>query len=226
MLEPGFYNMDCMKAMKEFPDGFFDLAIVDPVYGDVTKGGYMTQNPEYWARMKSYRKEMYHQSLWNQEKTGQAYFQELRRVSKNQIIWGWNNFTEYLPNTQSYIVWDKNRAKGVSFADCELAYTSFSTSAKVFRFTWDGWNQEIHEDRIHPTQKPVRLYEWILKNYAKPGDKILDTHVGSTSSLIACYRGGYKYWGFEIDEVYFRDAQKRLEREKAQISIFDQEGVT
>ena len=189
-MEPGFYNMDCMQAMKGFPDGFFDLAIVDPVYGDVTKGGYMTDNPQYWRNMKNARKEMYHQSLWNQQKTGAEYFRELLRVAKNQIVWGWNYFTEFLPSTQCYIVWDKNRAKGVGYAQCEIAYTSFNTSAKIFKYTWDGWNKEMPEERIHPTQKPVRLYEWILANYAKPDWKILDTHVGSASSLIACYRGG------------------------------------
>ena len=225
--KPGFYNADCMDAMRQFPDGFFDLAIVDPVYGDVTQGGYMTHNHGQHIGTGKANQKGYHAGLWQQEKTGVGYFAELRRVSQNQIIWGGNYFADMLPASQGYIVWDKVHPDGIVFADCELAWTSFDKATRIFRYMWNGMLQgdmKHKENRIHPTQKPVRLYEWLLKNYAKPGDKILDTHVGSASSLIACHRGGYEYWGFEIDGTYYKMAKERLDRERAQVSIFDISG--
>lgn len=227
LIQPGFYNMDCMEAMRQFPDKFFDLAIVDPVYGDVTKGGYMTHNHGQHIGTGKANQKGYHAGLWSQTKTDAEYFKELRRVSKNQIIWGGNYFADMLPSSQGYIVWDKIHPDGIEFADCELAWTSFDKATRIFRFMWNGMLQgdmKNKENRIHPTQKPVRLYEWLLKNYAKPGDRILDTHVGSASSLIACHRGGYQYWGFEIDPTYYKMANERLERERAQISIFEMGG--
>lgn len=224
MIEPGFYNMDCMEGMKQFPDEFFDLAIVDPVYGGVTAGGYFT-NSQGKARVAKVNK--YHNSIWNQSKTRKEYFNELFRVSKNQIIWGGNYFIEEIGrNSQCWIVWDKDNTG--RFADAELAYTSFNTATRIFKYRWNGMLQEPgkeHEHRIHPTQKPIALYTWLLSKYAKPGDTILDTHVGSASSLIACYRGGYSYWGFEIDKDYFEQANKRLEQEKAQVSMFGTNGL-
>ena len=150
-----------------------------------------------------------------------AYFAELKRVSKNQIIWGGNYFLNHLSATPCLIFWDKCR-DGLNFADGEVAWTSFKSPTRRFRFRWNGLLQENmknKEDRIHPTQKPVALYTWLLKNYAKPGYKILDTHVGSASSLIACHRAGLEYWGFEIDEVYYRMAKERLDRERAQVRM-------
>lgn len=219
MLDFGFYNMDCMIGMKEFPDKYFDLAIVDPVYGDVTKGGYMT-NIESTQKLAKVRK--YHTSLWNQKKTGEEYFKELFRVSKNQVIWGGNYFSDHLHSSQCWIVWDKNNTG--RFADAELAWTSFNTAVRIFKYTWNGMIQEQgveHEYRIHPTQKPIKLYEWIISKYANPGDIILDTHVGSASSLIACRNTNHKYVGFEIDEEYYRQAKKRLDQASAQMNIFD-----
>lgn len=166
----------------------------------------------------------YHLALWQQEKTGADYFQELFRVSKNQIVWGGNYFTDFLPTSQGWIIWDKKRPEGVTFADCELAYTSFNRATKIFRFLWNGMLQEDAKNkelRIHPTQKPVALYEWILRNYANEGDKILDTHVGSASSLIACHNLGYDFVGFEIDPVYYAKSKERLDDELAQTTIFD-----
>ena len=224
VMEPGFYNMDCMEAMREFPDGFFDLAIVDPIYGDVTKGGYMTHNRGQRIGTGVAYQKGYHAGLWNQQKTGAEYFSELRRVSNNQIIWGGNYFADLLPVSQGWIVWDKEHPGGMTFADCEMAWTSFNRATRLFKYMWNGMlqgNMKAKENRIHPTQKPVALYNWILKNYAHKGDKILDTHVGSASSLIACHRAGLEYWGFEIDPVYYKAAKERLERETAQVNIMD-----
>lgn len=224
MLDSGFYNMDCMEGMRQFPDGFFDLAIVDPVYGDVTKGGYMTHNKGQRIGKGAANQKGYHAGLWNQAKTGQDYFKELCRVSKNQIIWGGNYFCDMLPTSQGWIVWDKEHPGGMTFADCELAWTSFNRATRIFKYMWNGMlqgNMKAKENRIHPTQKPVALYNWILKNFAKPGDKILDTHVGSASSLIACHRAGLEYWGFEIEPVYYKAARERLDRECAQVNIMD-----
>ena len=216
----GFYNMDCMIGMKEFSDNYFDLAIVDPVYGGVTKGGYMQgKGGEHAAKRRDY-----HLGLWSREKTGSDYFKELLRVSKNQIVWGGNYFCSNLPESQGWIVWDKKHPEGITFADCELAWTSFDVATRIFRYMWNGMLQEDmknKEYKIHPTQKPVRLYEWILQNYAKDGDIILDTHVGSGSSLIACRNTNHKYVGFEIDSEYYRLAKKRLDNETAQMNIFD-----
>ena len=146
-----------------------------------------------------------------------GYFDELARVSKNQIIWGGNYFD--LPPTRCFIVWDKKMSENFSMAMCEYAWTSFGLNAKIFRAAPNGPAQG--ETRIHPTQKPVALYTWLLARYAKPGYKILDTHVGSASSLIACRRAGLPYVGFEIDPVYYRMACERLERELAQVNITD-----
>jgi len=220
MLDFGLHCMDCMTGMREFPDKYFDLAIVDPVYGDVTQGGYMSNragggiadHPEY------------NLALWAQEKTGPEYFRELFRVSRNQIIWGGNYFAvEIGKDSQGWIVWDKQHAAQRTFADCELAWTSFDRATRIFRFMWDGMlqgNMKSKEKKIHPTQKPVALYNWILANYAAEGDVILDTHVGSASSLVACHRAGFRYVGFEIDRGYYEAARGRLEAATAQISMF------
>src|SRR5699024_314418 len=145
------------------------------------------------------------------------------RVSKNQIIWGANHYISKMPYDSScWIVWDKQNGES-DFADCELAWTSFKTAVRKFDFRWAGMlqgNMKAKEIRIHPTQKPVALYTWLLNNYADKGDKILDTHVGSASSLIACHRAGFEFIGFELDEHYFEKASERLEAERNQISLF------
>jgi site-specific DNA-methyltransferase (adenine-specific) len=203
MIDAGFYNMDCMDGMAQFPDKFFSLAIVDPPYGigDKFKGGKsgkMNFNEIVEKR-------------WD-DVPDEAYFSELFRVSKNQIIWGGNYFN--LPPSRCFIVWDKLIAENFSLAMAELAWTSFDKLTKIKRLPTpkDGL-------KIHPTQKPIALYKWLLSNYAKPGDKILDTHVGSASSLIACHQMGYEYWGFELDTDYFNAATERLNRAKAQVSM-------
>ena len=220
MLDFGFFNMDCMIGMKEFPDKYFDLAIVDPPYGGVTQGGYMS-NPHTCDKLAKAKD--YHLSLWACGKPKREYFEELQRVSKNQIIWGGNYFASLLPDSQCWIVWDKENGEN-DFADCELAWTSFNLASRLFKFRWAGMLQgdmKSKEYRIHPTQKPVKLYEWLLNRYAKDGYIILDTHVGSASSLIACRNTNHKYVGFEIDEEYYRQAKKRLDQANAQMNIFD-----
>lgn len=254
-MPPGFYNMDCMKAMKGFPDGFFDLAIVDPPYGDGNLSGGVqslrgtVQQVPQWNRFGQ-RFDRYKQTGVQSagggvarkgplppgpERTGgtwaekygkkiiawdvapeQSYFNELFRVSRNQIIWGGNYFN--LPPTRCFLIWRKPITDTFSMAMAEYAWTSFNANAKV----WEGAaTGNAKNPRFHPTQKPIALYSWILNLYAKPGMKILDTHVGSASSLIACHRHGLEYWGYEIDPVYYQKASERLEKEKSQISVFD-----
>ena len=204
-----------------FPDKYFDLAIVDVPYGSkVGKGGYMRNTSTGGVA----RRKKYHLALWSQERPPKEYFDELLRVSKNQIIWGGNYICDLVETSQGWIVWDKQVPQGVKFADCELAWTSFDRALRKFTFQWSGMLQgdmKHKESKIHPTQKPVALYKWILQNYAKDGDIILDTHVGSASSLIACHQTNHKYVGFEIDKVYYDLAKKRLETETNQMNLFD-----
>lgn len=221
MLDFGFYNMDCMQGMSMFPDKFFDLAIVDPPYGGVSQGGYMRNSAGGGVAKQ---KNDYHLSLWKCKKPNKDYFEELQRVSKNQIIWGGNYYASLLNDSQCWIVWDKEKPAGVSFADVELAWTSFDIPSRIFHFAWNGMlqgNMKEKEYKIHPTQKPVALYEWLISRFAKEGDIILDTHVGSASSLIACHNTQHKFVGFEIDSVYYEKAKARLDTETAQYNIFD-----
>jgi len=204
-----------MEGMKQFPDKYFELAIVDPPYGIGMDGGNIGGNN--LGKAKDYTKKQ-----WDDKAPDKEYFNELIRTSKKQIIWGANHFISKIPfDSSCWIVWDKLNSG--NFADCELAYTNFDTAVRKFEFRWNGMLQgdmKNKEIRIHPTQKPVALYKWLLKNYAKQGDKILDTHVGSASSLIACHQMNFDYIGFEIDKEYFEKAQKRIADEMAQISLF------
>ena len=226
MLDFGFYNMDCMEGMKQFPDKYFDLAIVDPPYGigvmsmTYTKDG----NERTYGNMAAKRNDYRKHSEWD-VKPNKAYFDELSRVSKRRVIWGGNYFSDMLPPSKSFVVWDKrcNDAMRNSFSDCEYAWADYGV-ARMFRFVWNGMIQgdmKNKEKRIHPTQKPVALYEWILNNYAQPGFKILDTHVVSASSLIACHNLGYEYVGFEIDTEYYQSAVERIAEATTQTNIFD-----
>ena len=197
-------NQDCLEAMREMTDNQFDLAIVDPPYGlgdaVVNSGG----------RFKRYENK---NGNWDKDIPSQEYFDELFRISKNQIIWGGNYFP--LPPSKCFIVWDKKQPQGVSFAMAELAWVSFDKVAKIFRHRTQG-----QEQRFHPTQKPVKLYEWILDNYAKEGDKILDTHLGSGSIALACHNRGFDLAGFEIDKEYFDNAVERLRVHQSQLTMF------
>lgn len=208
------YLMDCMEGMKQFPDKYFELAIVDPPYGGNDAIG-MKDNSTF--KSQAAKRTDYKQFI-NAEPT-KEYWDQLFRVSKHQIVWGCNFYTK-VNLSGGRIVWDK---KGTAFGRAEEAYCSMTKSVNIFEYVWNGMLQgdmQNKEFRIHPTQKPVRLYEWLLKNYAKQGDKILDTHVGSASSLIACHNMGFDYIGFEIDEDYFKAASERLEAVKAQTRLY------
>lgn len=220
------YNMDCMEAMQKMPDKCFDLAVVDPIYGDVTAGGYITGKSAGGVGPHP----AYSQTMWKQEKTSQEYFNELFRVSKNQIIWGGNYFMkEIARDSQCWIVWDKCHPEGIKFADAELAWTSFNIATRIFRFLWNGMcqgtpgngtkmqgNKTLNEKRIHPAQKPVSLYHWIFSNFAQTGDRLLDTHLGSGSSRCAAYDFGLDFVGFEIDKDYFDKQEERFAAYTAQ----------
>lgn len=212
-----------MEGMAEYPNKFFDLAIVDPPYGkDIARKGNQGKNGGTDRRWVTDKTEIYKPKRWDVEKPTTEYFQELFRISKNQIIWGGNYFWEHLKQTEAIIVWDKESSG--NYADGEMAWTSFDANLKIFRWLWNGFRKEKPEERIHPTQKPVALYLWLLENYAKPGDKILDTHVGSASSLIAFEAGGFEYVGFEIDKDYYEAAKKRLETWRS-LPLFDEKKV-
>jgi site-specific DNA-methyltransferase (adenine-specific) len=210
------YHMDNMDLMAQYPDSHFELAIVDPPYG-IAEDGHRENNRSKLAVSKNY-----HKALWNQDRPSKEYFNELKRVSKNQIVWGGNHLIDLIGMySPCWLVWDKDNSG--NFADCELAYTSFTTAVRKFKFRWNGMLQENmknKEIRIHPTQKPVALYQWILKNYAKEGDKILDTHLGSGSIAIACHKMKFDLVACEIDQEYYQAAVKRLEDETAQMVLF------
>ena len=214
----GFYNMDCMEAMKEIPDNYFELAIVDPPYGiGESKKKRENTKSNKWNNPK---KKIHNIKEWDLQTPKQEYFDELFRVSKEQIIWGGNYFIDKIKTpSMGWVFWDKLNGNS-DFSDGELAYTSFDRGLRKFEWLWNGFQKQRPEQRIHPTQKPVALYKWLLKNYAKEGDKILDTHVGSASSLIACYDMGFEYLGFELDEDYYNEACKRLEKHKSQLNMF------
>ena len=210
MLDFGYYNMDCMDGMKEFPDKYFELAIVDPPYG-------IGINMNQGRRRGDIKKHKV--KSWDKSAPPIKYWHELTRVSINQIVWGANNF-EWIPPSNGWIVWDKDITGKVEFSKAELAYTSIRNSVDMVKIRAQTGN-ETYMNKIHPTQKPIKLYEWLLTNYAKQGDKILDTHVGSASSLIACHNLGFQYVGFEIDKEYYEESLKRLEAHKSQVSLLD-----
>ena len=209
---------DCLEAMKEMPDNTYDLAIVDPPYG-IGEDGKSNHSRGLLATPKKYTPKD-----WDKQPPSVEYFNELKRVSKNQIIWGANHFIDRLPYASScWIVWDKDNG-ATSFADCELAYSSFKTAVRMFTWRWNGMLQgdmKNKEVRIHPTQKPVKLYEWLLENYAQEGDKILDTHLGSGSIALACHNRKFDLDAWEIDEEYYNNAVERLDTHKSQLTIFD-----
>lgn len=212
-------NEDNMDLMSRYPDNYFDLAIVDPPYGInyaekdelISNGKVKRKNGTYGTikRKKHTKKE------WDKETPTDKYFIELMRVSKNQIIWGGNYFK--LPPTKGIICWDKKQFLE-TFSRWEYAWTSFNKVAKMFSFDNRGFLSE--EENIHPTQKPTKLYEWLLHNYAKEGDKILDTHLGSGSIAIACHNLGFDLTACELDKEYYEAAKKRIENHKKQLRMF------
>lgn len=198
-------NIDCMEYMATLPDNAFDLAIVDPPYGleryKAKDGGNSKKISCFGGNTGN----------WNNTKPPKEYFEQLFRISNRQIIWGANNFE--LPPSEYFVIWDKGQYMP-SFARCEFAWTNCKIPAKIFECR----SQDIN--RIHPTQKPVALYEWLLTNYAKEGDRILDTHLGSGSSRIAAYNLGFDFVGCEIDKEYFDKQEERFARHTAQTSLF------
>lgn len=206
------FNEDCMAGMSRYPDKYFDLAVVDPPYGIENAFSDSSRIRKY-GQMKTV----------NEEKPQLGYFEELFRVSKNQIVWGYNHLSNILPATKEFIFWYKHQPV-TSYSDGELAWTSFKKTAKCFDYPFFGRIGADKDGRIHPTQKPVALYTWIFQNYAKPGDKILDTHLGSGSSRIAAYGQGLDFVGFEIDKQYFDLQEERFEAHTAQMSLFRMEG--
>lgn len=233
-----FYNMDCMEGMKQFPDKYFDLAIVDPEYGRKEHGG---KNRSNWVKQKNGSKIFvpdggYAKKSWDSKPADETYFKELFRVSKNQIIWGCNYYADNFGSGR--IVWDKCN-DGSDQSGCEIAYNSMTNRVDTFRFMWRGMfqgksiaegtvqqgNKKLNEKRIHPTQKPIPLYLWQLQKFAKPGWKLLSTHVGSASDLIAFEQKGFDYVGFEIDSEYYSLAKERLDAFTAQQSLFKAVGL-
>lgn len=204
-------NEDCMELMARYTDKYFDLAIVDPPYGI---GLVKTKAGNWGIRKNGDGEATSENTKWDFAPPEPEYFEQLFRVSKNQIIWGANHFIERInKNSSCWIVWDKKNGASY-FADAELAWTSFKTATRIVK------KNNINPNRVHLTQKPVYLYDWLLKNYAKEGDKILDTHLGSGSSRIACDRAGLEFTGCELDKDYFDAQEKWFKQYKSQRTLF------
>lgn len=233
------FNMDCMEYMRTVPDKFFDLTVVDPPYGinatDMQMGSHPTRSrndgygsgPSVSTAVKTkgrlntgsgkLKNRLLNNSVigWDNEKPSLEYFTDLFRTSKNQIIWGGNYFP--LPPSRCVICWDKCQP-WENFSQWEMAWTSFDQPAALFTYSNTGGSNK--EMKIHPTQKPIALYNWLLRRFAKPGNKILDTHLGSQSSRIAAYKLGFDFWGCELDEQYFNEGNARFEKAIAE-PLFD-----
>jgi len=210
-VESKVYNEDCMIGMQRYPDNYFDLAIVDPPYG-ISRSGQIetfTKNPKH-------KRKHFEDKGWDDKIPTKEYFDELFRVSKNQIIWGANYFSKYLPSSMGWIFWDKGQ--DLSMSDVELAFTSFQVAMR--RKIINRGQLMIEGGTQHPTQKPIKLYKWLLDKYAKQGDKIIDTHLGSGSSRIACYDYKFEFVGFELDTDYFNAQEKRFNNHIQQLTLF------
>ena len=210
------FHADCMEIMKQYPDKYFDLAIVDPPYGiDIAE-----KLANGWVSKAGGTK--FEAKDWDKYTPTQEYWDELFRVSKNQIVWGGNYFMSKIQrDSPCWIFWDKNNGDSL-FADGEMAWTSFDSPVRLAKIHWCGSaaKHETGQNKIHPTQKPVQLYKWLLKNYAKPEFKIIDTHLGSGSSAIAAYDFGCDFVGTEIDREYYEAALKRFNIHKMQTKLF------
>jgi len=206
------YLEDCVKALKRYADNHFDLAIVDPPYG-IDMGNKINS---VTGGIKHNAKD------WDKYTPTQEYWDELFRVSKNQIVWGGNYFMSKIKrDSPCWIFWDKNNGDSL-FADGEMAWTSFDSPVRLAKIHWCGSaaKHETGQNKIHPTQKPIKLYDWLLMKYAKSNDLILDTHLGSGSSRIAAYKGGFNFVGFEIDKDYYEAQEKRFKDFVSQLRMF------
>jgi site-specific DNA-methyltransferase (adenine-specific) len=210
MSKINLYNMDCMEAMAKMKDKEYDLAIVDPPYGI---GNFWCGGDT--SAQKNIKAIRLNERNWNNSTPDAFYFYKLKQVSVNQIVWGWNYYTEYLGSSESLIFWFKNMG-APNYSNGEIAWTSFGHKIKYYHLDLAKNNT----NRTHPCQKPVALYRWLLDKYAKPGYRILDTHGGSFSSAIAAYDLGYDFTGYEIDEDYFKAGSERLKRHQAQGMLF------
>jgi len=217
-------NEDNMLMMARYPDDYFDLAIVDPPYG-INFDGNTTVKGKAGKASTFGNKQHHEKKGWDTCRPTPEYFAELIRTSKNQIVWGGNYFADLLPPKKGWIFWDKKitNANNMNFSDGELAWTSSDGILRRFTYDWIGFgylNNPQKERKIHPTQKPVQLYEWILDTYVKEGSKIIDTHLGSGSIAEACWNRKYDLVGLEIDKDYYTKANKRLEAHKKQLTFF------
>ena len=219
------FNIDCMEYMRTLPDKAFALAIADPPYGIKADRNQQERAGTQYGKSMAPCKD-YGSNDWDSEAPDKIWFDELRRISRHQIIWGANHFISRIPyDSPCWIVWDKDNGNN-GYADCELAWASFPSAVRRFRYKWHGMLQEnmaAKEIRIHPTQKPVALYAWLLEHYAKPGDRIFDPMMGSQSSRIAAYKMGFDYVGCELDKEYFDKGNERFDRECRHI-ITDKNG--
>ena len=218
-------NEDNMALMARYPDNYFDLAIVDPPYGI---GADEAQNNAAEQRIKANGKskagkgyKLYKKSEWDNDIPNGEYFKELQRVSKNQIVWGGNYMTEFLPPSMGWVIWDKGQ-RGFSLADGEMAWTSFNKAMRIFEFSRAGCIKSNNTmiEKFHPTAKPFELYKWLLDKYAKPNDKILDTHLGSGSIAIACHDYGFELTACELDKEYYDKAIQRINNHVSQQKLF------
>lgn len=234
------FNEDCMETMARYPDNYFDLAIVDPPYGiGEARGQWKSRSNNRIDKRNGksiiVKHRGYKEKDWDLAIPSGEYFAEINRVSRNQIIWGGNYFTDFLSPSSGWVVWDKVNGDN-DFSDCELAWTSFNKGVRQLEFKWAGFiqassikngkiaqgNKSLCEKRIHPTQKPKKLYAWLITNYSKPGQKILDTHLGSGSHAITAHyhKNCGEFVGAELDKDYYQDSLKRFKRETAQLTIF------
>lgn len=215
-------NEDNMLLMARYPDKYFDLAIVDPPYG-INASKIIHHQPNTINKITNYNKKE-----WDNMIPDKSYWDELFRISKNQFVWGGNYFTEYLKPTKDWIIWDKEQPAEMHFAQAELCWCSFGRGLRIFKRSIAKDQNRVSNNktkaleycRIHPTQKPVALYKWLLDKYAKQGDKILDTHLGSGSIAIACHDYGFELTACELDKEYFDKAVERIQNHVAQQKLF------
>ena len=214
------FNEDCMIGMERYPDKYFDLAVVDPPYGigEMGQRNVSGDRPTLkWKNPKSINYKPFDDSKVPEKK----YWSELFRVSKNQIVWGGNYFTEFLPSSKGWIVWDKKVDIKEHLSMCELAWTSYDKKCNKYEYLWAGFKKKHPVERVHPTQKPVSLYDWIYKNYLPHGGKVIDTHLGSGSNRIAADKAGnIDFYGWELDTDYYNASEKRFQDYKKQLILF------